>query len=151
MVFDDIGNVSLYFGLGPGIARALAHVSGTDFATVEPGRYELEQGCYCMVQDYETAPREQKRFEAHRQYVDVQFIASGEERIGHALIDTLREVEVYDESKDVVWFVGEGNFVTTCPGTFMILFPHDAHMPGVSVAQADAVRKVVVKVPIRGD
>jgi YhcH/YjgK/YiaL family protein len=151
MIADDIRNSSLYACLSPGIDAALKYLAGTDFSRVGPGRHEIGEGCYCIVQDYTTAPREQKRYEAHRKYVDVQFIASGEELIGHADIATLRAAEDYDESRDVAWFEGEGDFVTARAGVFVILFPHDAHMPGVSLAGCEAVRKVVAKVPVWGD
>jgi biofilm protein TabA len=150
MIADDIRNASLYAGLAPGIATALKYLADTDFSRVEPGRYEIGGGCYCLVQDYTTAPREQKRYEAHRQYVDVQFIDSGVELIGHADVGTLRVLEEYDESKDVAFLEGEGSFVIARAGTFVILFPHDAHIPGVALAQPEPVRKVVAKVPIWG-
>jgi len=147
MIADDIRNASLYACSSPGIAAALNYLAATDFSSVEPGRYEIGGGCYCIVQDYETAPREQKRYEAHRKYVDVQFIASGQELIGYANTWTLRAVEDYDEAGDVAWFEGEGGFVMARAGTFVILFPDDAHMPGVAMAEPVAVRKVVAKVP----
>jgi YhcH/YjgK/YiaL family protein len=150
MVLDDIRNASLYSGLAPGIQTALRYLSETDCARLEPGRYEIGDGCYCIAQDYVTAPREQKRWEAHRSYVDVQFVASGAELIGYADIGTLRVIEDYDKSKDVTWLDGDGDFVTARAGTFVILFPHDAHMPGAAAAEPEAVRKVVVKVPTWG-
>lgn len=148
MIIDGIRNASTYYGLGPGIETALRYVQDTDFSGMEPGRYEIGDGCYVMVQDYTSAPREQKRWEAHRAYIDVQFVASGRELIGYANIEGLQVVEDYDASKDVVWLKGEGSFVGADAGTFVLLFPHDAHMPGVEAVGPEAVRKVVVKVPV---
>lgn len=147
MVVDDIRNASLYYALGAGIEAALRHLQGTDFSRAEPGKYEIGGGCFAIVQDYATAPREEKRWEAHRDYIDVQFIASGVELMGYADIDSLRVIEDYDASKDAAFLEGNGSFLTARAGTFVILFPHDAHMPGVAVDGPSPVRKVVVKAP----
>ena len=40
-----------------------------DVNTITTGRYELTDGCYVNVDEYET--RENNSFEAHRTYVDV--------------------------------------------------------------------------------
>lgn len=148
MVIDNLSRASLYYGLGSGIETALRYIRNTDFSRLEAGRYELTDGCFAMVQDYMTSPREQKRWEAHRSYIDVQFIASGIESIGYAATDDLHVVESYDSAKDIEWFEGTGSFVAACAKTFVLLFPHDAHMPGVEVDGPGEVRKIVVKVPV---
>jgi YhcH/YjgK/YiaL family protein len=98
------------------------------------------------VSDYETAPAEEKGWEAHRRYIDVQYIASGTEKMGYAEISALRVVSEYDEDKDIIWLDGDGDFVTAHAGTFVVFFRQDAHKPGVTVENPCSVRKVVVKV-----
>ena len=148
MVVDEIRNASLYNTLGPGIETALRYLESADVPALEPGRHEIGGGCFAIVQDYSASPREGKRWEAHRDYIDVQFIASGRELIGYADIEALRVIEAYDAAKDISWHEGDGSFITARAGTFMILFPHDAHMPGVAIDGPEAVRKVVVKIPV---
>jgi YhcH/YjgK/YiaL family protein len=150
MIVDSIANASLYYSLSPGIEIALRFLASTDLMTLAPGRHELSGGCYANVQDYETAPREKKRWEAHRKYVDVQFIASGCEQIGCACIGSgnVRSVEDYKDSGDIEWFEGDGSFIRAEAGKFVILYPHEAHMPGVADGSPGQVRKVVVKVPV---
>ena len=161
MVVDHIRNAGLYRGLGPGIGAALEYLARTDFGKVEIGRHDLPDGLYAMVQEYETKPREEKRWEAHRKYIDVQFVAAGSELMGYADIASLEAVGEYDGSEDVQFFSGIGDFLRLTPGVFAILYPHDAHMPGVTPSpggegwgegatssDASTVRKVVVKVPV---
>ena len=113
------------------------------------GRHAIDEDrIFALVQDYETKPREAGRWEAHRRYCDVQFVASGVEFIGVAPLDGMRVVEAYDEAKDVAFFEGEGDLVTLRAGSFAIFWPHDAHMPGVAAGGPTAVRKVVVKVAV---
>lgn len=148
MVTDTIQHASLYHALSPGIRAALDYLACADLMNAEPGRHELADGCYVMVQDYTTAPRGEKRWEAHCKYIDVQFIARGTEIIGCAECSTLRVVEAYNEEKDVEWSEGDGSFITMRTGTFMILFPHEPHMPGLVSGTRGPVRKIVVKVPV---
>jgi len=161
MVVDNIQQASLYYALSPGIETALRYLASTDLRAAQPGRHELAGGCFALVQDYDTMPREEKKWEAHRKYIDVQFIARGVELMGYApvgdpstssgcsgLASALRSVEEYDDPKDVEFFEGDGSFVVAREAVFIILFPHDAHMPGVAEISPGPVRKVVVKVPI---
>lgn len=148
MVLDHISNAATYSGLGKGIQSALDYLANTDCTKLETGRHELADGLYAMVMDYETAPRDQKLWEAHRKYVDVQFVASGEEFIGYAELGALTPAGDYNDSGDAIMLTGKGDFFHLTAGVFAILYPRDAHMPGVAAAAKSPVRKVVVKVPV---
>jgi biofilm protein TabA len=107
----------------------------------------IDQLEHAKVQDYRTKPREQGFWEAHRAYIDVQYVASGCESIGYAHISRLRAGR-YDAEADLLKLEGEGEYVTARPGTFVILFPQDAHMPAIAVGTPGPVRKIVVKVRV---
>jgi YhcH/YjgK/YiaL family protein len=148
MVIDQLKNAAHYYNLGEGIAAALRYLQNTDATKVEPGRYVLDgDQLYAMVQQYDTKPKEQGFWEAHRKYIDVQYVAQGIEHMGFAHLNQLRP-QPYDEEKDFLKLEGEGEFVLMRAGTFVILGPEDAHMPGMAVTGAQPVRKVVVKVRI---
>ena|GEM_PF-1449827 len=148
VVVDDIRNADLYYALAPGIERGLRFLASSDFSDMPAGRQELGDGVYVMVTDYLTIPREKKHFEAHQKYADIHYVARGAEVIGYARVEALHVVEKYDPAKEAAFLEGSGSFVTEQPGTFMILFPGEAHIPGCPVGSPDAVRKVVVKVPV---
>lgn len=148
MVVDALHRAEYYYGLGEGIATGLKWLRENDVSLLDPGRYELAgTECYAIVMDYVTKPSDEGVFEAHRKYIDIQFVASGVEKFGWA--DAAgRSVSVdYDESRDIVFLHGDGDFVTMEAGYFAVFFPHDAHMPAVAVDSPGPVRKVVVKVP----
>ena len=148
MVIDQLKNAHHYYSLGEGIAAALRYLQNTDATKVEPGRYALDgDQLFAMVQQYDTKPKEQGFWEAHRKYIDVQYVAQGLEHMGFAHLNQLRP-QPYDEEKDFLKLEGEGEFVLMRAGTFVILGPEDAHMPGMAVAAPQPVRKVVVKVRI---
>jgi len=149
MVIDHISRASTYHGLGRGIRDALQFLAQADLAATSPGRHELSGGSYAIVSEYDTKAAEGALYEAHRRFVDVQFIVSGSERIGYAPLEALSAVGAYDDERDVVKLEGAGDLLLLPAGTFAILWPGDGHMPGISAGDAPAhVRKVVVKVPV---
>ncbi len=147
MIADTLANAGLYKGLGGRIARALDVLGSKDFRSMEPGRIEVDgSSLFYMVQMYTTKPREKGEWESHPKYVDVQYVVDGVERIGWAPPSRLSVVTPYDGESDATLYAGDGDFVLLPPGSFMILWPGDAHMPGTSVDRPLPVRKVVVKV-----
>jgi YhcH/YjgK/YiaL family protein len=146
MVIDQLSNAHLYGPLGPRIARALDFVSHTDLASLEPGRLELDgDRIYALASEYVSKPQEEGRWEAHRRYIDLQCVVKGRELVGYAPVDRLT-AEAHDEAKDMTWLAGSGDFLMIEPGQFMLLWPGDAHMPGIAAGETAPVKKVVVKI-----
>lgn len=149
MILDIIENTFLYDGLGPRIAAGLEWLCETDLAELEPGRYEIRgDECYALVMNYETRPKEQGAWEAHRKYIDIQHIISGTELMGYAHIEGLNASTDYDEAKDAIILTGSGDFLTVSAGGFVIFYPHDAHMPSISAGSPQPVKKAVIKVRV---
>lgn len=147
MIVDNLQNADIYYCLHPNLQKALEFLKNQDICSLPPGRYDVDgDNCFAVVSDYDTVPVEQKRWEAHRRYWDVQYVACGEELMGYSHIAELEVVEDYSEAKDILWLKGAGDFVTAKPGTFILLAPQDAHMPGAAKGRSEHVRKVVVKV-----
>ena len=150
MVCDLLANAHLYAALGTRIARGLQFLAETDLASLAPGRHELDgKRLFALVSDYTPKPPAEGRWEAHRRYLDLQYVVSGVERMGVALIDRLTAGD-YDADRDLLWLSGTGDFLTFGAGQFMILWPGDAHMPGIDAGVPGPVRKVVVKIAVAG-
>ncbi len=149
MVIDRIENSARYDVLGNGIALALRALREGHLVRREAGRYDLMgDAVYALVQAYETKPREQGVWEAHRKYIDVQFVAEGTEVMAYANLADLKPRQPYDDANDYALFDGLGSFVTVSSGMFTIFYPEDAHMPGLAAASPEPVEKVVVKVRV---
>jgi len=146
MIIDQLKNASFYSGMHEGLATAFHYLQNTDLSKIAPGRYEIKgSNVYVLVQQYETKSREKGRWEAHRLYMDVQYVFQGVELCGYANLERLKAGE-YDEAKDFLALTGEGDFFVLREGTFAILAPQDAHMPGIAVSGPQPVKKFVVKV-----
>jgi YhcH/YjgK/YiaL family protein len=147
MIIDQLENSGIYNRIGDRFAKALSYLSSTDFSKVENGKYEIEgKDIYAIVSEYQTKSEAEAKWEAHHQYADVQYIVSGEEKMGYAPLETMEIKEAYNADKDVIILQGAGDYVTATPGTFIVFFPHDAHQPTVSTGNNAMVKKVVVKV-----
>lgn len=119
------------------------------FNEKELGRHELnENGVYANIEEYTT--KDSSHFEAHRKYIDIQYLAKGKEYIRVSSLDNIvKEVSPYNETKDIEFFDKEAYTEHLLDGSnFMVLFPHEAHMPCMQADSAMHVRKVVVKIPI---
>jgi biofilm protein TabA len=102
---------------------------------------------YALVQEYNTKLKEEGKWEAHRRYIDLQYVVKGMEGIGYGNIHHLKQGE-YDTAKDFLPLQGEGDLITLRSGSFVLLFPEDAHMPGMAIGSPAPVKKIVLKISI---
>lgn len=131
------------------ICRAVDYVKSHDIAGMPPGEYPIEgRKMFVRVFDLDTKTVEQTLPEAHDKYIDVQFWARGEERLGYAPRTGAEEVDHGDPSDDIVFLrrVENERFVRAGQGDFAVLYPWDIHRPGIQVRGAARLRKAVVKV-----
>jgi len=147
MVSDHIKYAPEYFNLSAGIRVALEYLARTDVAALAPGRHDIDgDRVFVLVSDYDTRQPSEAFWEAHRRHVDVQFVQSGSERIAYGDIARFK-LDPYDAERDLLVAHGTSDrFVEVGAGEFVILLPHDVHMPGLTGQAVEAVRKAVVKV-----
>lgn len=153
MIVDTLANRHLYTQLSPRLATALAHLADTDFSQLEIGNYPLEgKDIFVIVNDYQTVPKHTAPFEVHQQYIDVQFVVSGEEEFGYLPLADQTPSKAYFADHDYANYDYESNkqaaaFIPLKAGMFALFFPGDIHMPGTSDTPQQ-VRKVVIKVKV---
>jgi biofilm protein TabA len=132
------------------LVRGLDYLRDTDFSRVESGRVEIDgDAIFAVVEEYRTAPKGEKLPEAHRKYVDIQYVAQGSEIIGCALENPSDEIaEDRLAGEDLLFYrtVQNEMELILIPGSYLILFPQDVHRPGCRCGDGDRVKKVVVKV-----
>jgi len=150
MIADILKNNHLYECISPRIKKSLEYISKTDFSAMEPGRYELDgSNIFALVQAYDSIPREQGKWECHRNYIDIQYIAEGVEQIGVNNIGKMKVTTEYNPEKDVAFLSGDGDYVTFSKGSYGIFFPEDAHQPKIAPGNVPGkVKKVVIKIKV---
>jgi YhcH/YjgK/YiaL family protein len=148
MIIDRIGNAHLCFALHPKFKHAFEYVDQIDINAIPVGRHEIDgEAMYALVQEYNSKLKEEGKWEAHRRYIDLQYMVKGAEGIGYANIHHLQQGE-YDTAKDFLPLQGEGDLITVRSGSFVLLFPEDAHMPGMAVGNPAPVKKIVLKISV---
>lgn len=145
MIFDDLKHIDNYKGLGT-VYKALEFLAETDFTHHELGRFPLFDGCYYMVQRYDTDIKHVA--ECHEKYIDIQLLLQGREIIGVAPLDCEKVLAEARPANDVWFYTCQTEPLTLLPGFFMVLYPNDLHMPGATLDAPVACHKVVVKVPV---
>jgi len=151
MIVATLDQLANQAAVPPRLRKALDFLQETDLLALEDGRVEISGSeVFALVQSYDTRPiPEQPRFEAHRKYLDVQYLAAGREAMGWASLDQLDVTDEYVPDKDVLLgHVPEGAycFVPFSAGQAILLYPSDAHAPMHAVDEPVPVKKLVVKV-----
>ena len=149
MVIDNLRNASSCFGMHKSFRIVFEYLLKTDFTYIDNGKYLLDgENVFAIVNRYETHSADELKWEAHRKYIDIQFVASGDEQIGVVNIGEMSPSTVYDETKDVQFFKGTGEPYHLGEKMFAVIFPNEVHKPGISVEENSSVVKVVIKVRV---
>lgn len=150
MIIDKLENAEFYYGLGEKYKKAFEFLKNTDMKNLENGKHEIDSDeIFIAVQDYQTKSEYDAEFEAHKKYTDIQFIITGEEKLGYGNIENFSETTDFDEEKDIVFLKNnepKNEFAIAKENYFLIFTPQDAHMPCISINNATYVKKAVVKI-----
>jgi YhcH/YjgK/YiaL family protein len=152
MIIDLLSNAHLYYNQGPLFKKAFEYLAQTDFSKVEKGKYELDgANLFAIVNEYDSVNPDNEQMESHKKYIDIQYIVTGSERIGHDFLQQQTPSKAYDSEKDFMLFAEKPSFFSILQqGMFAVFFPHDLHMPNVMIEKASFVKKVVIKVSVDG-
>jgi YhcH/YjgK/YiaL family protein len=151
MIFSSINSNDDCKNYPLAIQTAIKYLKENEFTSMEAGVYEIQgKDIYAQVFDAQTEPLEKKRPEVHEKYVDVQFLASGKERLGFTPDTGKYEIDERIDDRDLIFYkeVENEGFIEATPGCYCIFFPNDVHRPAVMSEEAMTVRKVVVKVKV---
>jgi len=149
MIIDKLSNAHLYSSLGEPINKSFEYLKQTDFFKIDLGRYDIDgDNIYALVNEYNTKDESEGKLEAHKKYIDVQFVVKGSEMMGYATLQNQKVINEYNEQNDITFFDGERSFTKVDEGMFAIFFPTDLHMPGIKVDNPEYVKKVVIKVKV---
>lgn len=132
-------------------AKAFDFLMKTDLKAIAKGRYELEgSNLFVNVDEYVTKDEENTKYESHKRYADIQYIVSGEEKIGISTLDKMKDHTAYEEVRDIAFYTSDSDtYHLADPKHFFIFFPGDPHRPCVKVNANIPVKKIVLKVGLQ--
>lgn len=149
MILDRLEQLPQYLGIHPHLDIAINALSGMNLKQLPDGRHEVaNEAVFINVGTNELG--ENKTWEAHKKYMDLQIVLNGREAMAWAPAEDLRGFSPYDEQKDLMLSpdAHPGSSVLVEAGMFALFMPKDAHRPGMGTGQArKAVVKVLVDIP----
>jgi YhcH/YjgK/YiaL family protein len=151
MILDTIAKAGQYKAITRRFASAFDFINGMS-SRIAVGRHDVDgENVYAIVQKYTTRGNKRCQLEAHKRYIDIQYLYAGREIILWAPLSCLGGVATpYNDTNDAALygFVPTARPLRICAGEFAILFPEDAHAPGCMWGAPCEVTKVVVKVRV---
>ncbi len=153
MILGNLSRLGEMEYLTPRLKEMLIYLRDNDLKDRELGRIEIEgDSLFINIEENDMAPREERRPEAHRRYLDIQLVLNGEESIGVA-VDSRDEnidgvLEEYSEERDIIFYqdVKRENMIDLFPGDFAVFFPEDIHRPRCAVGNKPGrAKKAIVK------
>lgn len=149
MLVGNFDNIGWLEKLNPRMAEIVRFVDTVRKGEFEAGKKEYpEMGIRINSDEVTLGDQSEKKFEAHKRFIDIHVPIDNDEIIGWEDInDMCSPIEPgYIESKDVVKFIMDTDNLTTLkPGQFAICYPEDAHKPNIG---SGSHRKLCVKIPV---
>lgn len=150
MIYDKINNIETYAGISEDIRVGLEYLREVRM-DIAVGSYQINPRVKAIVSEYETKIVNEFGYEAHRDYIDIQYLISGKEIINSLPLEYLKETRAYNKEKDAAFYEEvevKPQELQIGNGYFAIFFPQDGHMPQLCVSEPSKVKKVVVKVKL---
>lgn len=150
MVYDKIDNIEIYKGLSEDIYEGLKFLKQAT-PDLAKGVHEINPNVKAIVSEYETKPMNENGFESHKKFIDIQYLLKGTEKVYYLPLEYLKETQTYKDETDAAFYEEKAvkpQETIIGNGFFSIYYPQDGHKPGLSMAEPDVVKKVVVKVKI---
>ena len=121
--------------------------------SLENGSYDVDyNGIKMNVGKYFTKKENDKFWESHKKYLDVQIMIDGSERVAINDIRNMRE-KSFDSERDLVILEGNKLFdIIIENGDVLVFFPNDVHKPELDILdseneeECENKKKIVTKV-----
>jgi YhcH/YjgK/YiaL family protein len=146
IITDSLERAEDYYDMHPAFEKAFAFLRQNSLAELPVGRHEIDgDRLFCMICEDHGRSRTEAKLEAHRKYIDIQYIIGGTDEMGSKPTADCTLVDAgYDTEKDIEFFkdVPE-SWTKVQAGSFIIFFPETAHAPLVSSGE---IHKAVLKI-----
>ncbi len=146
MIVDRLCNAAQYYSLEPLVQLGFEFLSRRDLGSLEDGLHEIQgRDVFAIIARGEGVGREAAMLEAHRKYLDIQYVIAGIDTMGWLEREFVQRIkDPYSADKDLEFFYDRPqSWIVVPQGSFAIFMPQDIHAP---LATTSEVHKAVVKV-----
>ena len=148
MIIDTLDNAEKYISLHPRFRKAFDYIKSQNLQEIEAGKYPIDgTDLHASVSKKEGLKKEDAKFEAHDNYIDIQVCPEGLETLGWKPRNKSIDIKTpYNTEKDVTFFNDPPDtYFTLHEGQFAIFYPEDVHAPMIGEGP---IKKLVVKVKL---
>jgi YhcH/YjgK/YiaL family protein len=148
MIVDRLANAANYCDMHAAFEQAFAFLRRADLADLPDGRHEIDgDRLFCLISRGPGRRRDEAPLEAHRRYIDIQYVIDGADEMGWKPTAACAVSSVpYDPEKDIDFFKdAPDRWIVVPAGSFAVFFPRDAHAPLVG---AGHIHKAVLKIAV---
>ena len=124
--------------------QALYFIRTNDLRTLPNGRYELGDGNYVNIFEYDTKEND-GIFEAHKVYIDIHYTILGNEKVLWA-DNYVRETKSYQKDGDYSLGVVDNAHEIASNNACYVFLLDEPHKAGVIIHESEKVKKAVFKI-----
>ena len=149
MIYDKLINMNSYKGMNKNLDTAIDFILSHDLNELPMGKTVVDgDNVYINVMDAKAQPVEERAYEIHKNYMDIQMDLVGVERIDTGDCTRMNCGE-YNAEKDIAKVTAED--LAECiigPENFIVCMPNEPHKPNIAVTEDVILKKAVCKVHI---
>ncbi len=153
MFLGDLTKENYARGLPKAIKEACEYLQTIDLSALTLGRHDLTDHVYMNVMEVQSKPVSEQKAEIHRDYIDVQVLISGAEKMEYGVTaPNLDNYTPYDKEGDYQLSdkpIEEKQEIVLRPKMFAVFLPYEPHKPCCNVGtESVSIKKLVVKIPV---
>jgi len=148
IIINKLQHAERYFKMHPAFEKAFTFLRQDSLAELSADKHEIDEDrLFCMISKGPGRSSAEAKLEAHRKYIDIQYVIAGMDEMGWKPTADCKMIDTeYDTDKDIMFFKDQPDSWTQVPaGSFVIFFPQDAHAPLVSSGE---IHKAVLKIAV---
>ncbi len=152
MIYGELRELKFYKGISENLDKAIECIESGVYKNGVPGKNEIDgDNVFFNCQTVTTQPIEERFFEGHKKYIDIQIVIKGEEKLGYTSRSNVIRTSPWNRETDFEKYEGSVDHLFDLnEDTFIILFPEEPHMPLIHGENGPMeIKKAVFKVKIK--
>ena len=148
MIFGNIENLNEYTYLDENIKKCFEYAKNNDLLSYDKGCHKVDgDNLFVNIVEYETTEKEDRFWEAHRNYLDLHLMLDGCEQIDLNFIENMSQKESVEKDDFLPLEGDENSHVILNNGDFLICYPHDGHKTAIKVDKSSFKIPYFIDVP----
>ena len=149
MIIDSIKNAKKYYCVHPSFEKAFEALAAIDESTPNERITVDGDNIFINMAEYTNKNVDECAYEAHKKYIDIQYVVTGEEYIDLCDQEILKATDDRLDTDDIAFFENTDKFsrADLTEGIFVVIFPGEAHKPCIAPdGKGVKVKKAVAKI-----